>query len=665
MLHRAYAALSVRAATDGEDERVFEGWATTPATDRLGDVIDPTGAKFKNPLPLLHQHDSERPIGTVRFQKATPDGIAFTATIPKIAEPGPLQDRVNTAWGEIKAGLVRAVSIGFRVLNDGMESLQNGGIRFTAIEIMELSAVTIPANAEATITNFRNFDIGARAASGLPVVKLPGASGSSPKPLAREGAAMPRTISEQVQDFTKSLQTKVARQAEIMAGTGDRGETCDVSEAEEFDTLTAEVNSVKSQLERLKSLERAQALCAEPVNQVITAAPGATALAAPAAPERTGRIEPVVRAAERVEPGIRMARIARSIVLAKMIGRDPYTVAQEQYPNDSEVIAVVKATVAAGNTADPNWAGALISHEGGAVADFIAFLRPQTILGQFGVGGVPDLRRVPFRVPLVGQTSGGQGYWVGEGKAKPLTKFDFSRTHLEPLKVATIAVLTDELVRYSSPAADVIVRDSLVDALRARLDIDFIDPAKAAVANVSPASITNGVVGIPSTGSSAAEARADIKAAYAAYVVGNNALRGGVWIMCGNLAASLGMMVNLLGQPEFADINRSGGTLAGFPVITSDYVPPTIAILVNAPEVYLGDEGGFMVDMSREASVEMLDNPVGDALAPAGGAAATIVSLWQENCVGLKAERIINWAKRRPQACVILTGVTWGNVPTP
>jgi HK97 family phage prohead protease len=669
MLNRAFAALVVRSTSEGDDKRTFEGVATTPTTDRMGDVVDPMGAKFKNPLPLLHQHDAERPIGHVRFKRATPEGIEFSASIPKIAEPGPLKDRVDTAWGEIKAGLVRAVSIGFRVLQDGAEFVGDGGIHFKAIEIMELSAVTIPANAEATITNIKTFDVGTRAASGLPVVKTsPGVSGSPPKPQARKGAAMPRSASEQIEDFRSTMATKVARMGVIMNASNDSGETMDASQAEEYDGLNAEVDALQAQLKRAENLERVQALTALPINRAVSvttsAAEGLGATVE--TDQRTGRIEPVVRSVERLAPGIRMARIARTILYAKMVGRDPIQVAEEEYPNDTEVRSVIQATyrraaVPAGNTIDPSWAGALISHEGGAVADFIAFLRPQTILGQFGVGDVPDLRRVPFRVPLVGQTSGGQGYWVGEGKAKPITKFDFSRTHLEPLKVASISVLTDELVRFSSPAADVIVRDSLIEALRARLDIDFIDPAKAAVANVSPASVTNGVTGIPSTGVDAAAVRADIKAAYEAYVAGNNALRGGVWIMCGNLAAALGMMVNLLGQPEFKDINRGGGSLGGFPVVTSDYVPNNIVILVNAPEIYLGDEGGFMVDMSREASVEMLDNPVGDALAGTGGAAATIVSLWQENCVGLKAERIINWQKRRPQACVVITGVAWGS----
>jgi HK97 family phage prohead protease len=659
MLNRAYAMLEVRAVQEdnGADERVFEGWATTPHADRMGDVIDPMGAKFHNPLVLLHQHDSDRPIGTVRFEKATKDGIAFKATIPKIAEPGPLKDRVDTAWGEIKAGLVRAVSIGFRILKDGVE-VMGDGLKFTAIEIVELSAVSVPANANATITNIRSFDLGARAASGqIPVVKAMStpASRDTPATPERKGAAMPRTISEQIEDFTKTIAAKEVRRNAIAAGAGERGETFDASETEEFDTLTAEIDAAKAHLTRLKSLEVEQAQTATPVIRQVPTGGSAGERANPT----MGRVEPVVRAAERCAPGIRMARVAKTLILSKLSGVPAVELAAERYGQDPAVVEVVRAAIGAGTTLNPAWAGALVGEAGTIVADFVAFLRPQTILGRFGTGGIPDLRNVPFRTALVGQTSGGKGYWVGEGKAKPLTKFDFERKSLEPLKVAAIAVLTDEVIKSSSPSADAIVRDALVDALRERLDLDFIDPAKAAVVNISPASITNGVPPIPSSGTDAEAVRADVKAAFAAYTANNNSLAGGVWIAPSNLAASLGMMTNLLGQPEFNGVDRNGGSLGGFPIISSDYVPDDTVVLANAREIYLGDEGGFEVDMSREASLEMSDAPTMESGIPQA-ATAPIVSLWQTNSVGIRAERTINWMKRRADAVVVLSGVAWG-----
>lgn len=153
-VQRAYSLFEVKALDD--EKRIFKGWATTPTPDRMGDTVDPMGATFKNPLPLLHQHDHRSPIGLVRFGEPTKKGIEFEAEIPTIDEPGPLKDRVDTAWGEIKHGLVRAVSIGFRSLKHAYRD--DGGIDFIETEIFELSAVTIPANAQAIISAVKSMD---------------------------------------------------------------------------------------------------------------------------------------------------------------------------------------------------------------------------------------------------------------------------------------------------------------------------------------------------------------------------------------------------------------------------------------------------------------------------------------------------------------------------
>lgn len=170
-VQRAYAVIETKAVDEGR--RVFSGWATTPAADRMEDTVNPLGAKFTNPLVLLHQHKHDMPIGTVTFDKPTAKGIKFEASIPKIEEFGTLKDRVDMAWGELKHGLVRAVSIGFRPIKYAF--MDNGGIEWQELEIFELSTVSIPANAEATITAIKSIDQKLRAATGTkqrPVVRL-------------------------------------------------------------------------------------------------------------------------------------------------------------------------------------------------------------------------------------------------------------------------------------------------------------------------------------------------------------------------------------------------------------------------------------------------------------------------------------------------------------
>lgn len=173
MLNRAYALLEIKSADDAA--RVLEGIATTPTPDRVGDVVEPLGAKFKNPLPLLWMHASDKPIGTATFGKATKDGIPFTAKIASVDEPGTLKDRLDEAWQSVRAKIVRGVSIGFRALEYAY--MEGGGVRYVESEILELSLVAIPANADATIQTIKSIDSQHRAASGRNgghlIVRLP------------------------------------------------------------------------------------------------------------------------------------------------------------------------------------------------------------------------------------------------------------------------------------------------------------------------------------------------------------------------------------------------------------------------------------------------------------------------------------------------------------
>lgn len=452
---------------------------------------------------------------------------------------------------------------------------------------------------------------------------------------------------EQIAAFEAKRSANLKAMEDIMSKAGEEGSTLDAAQQEEFDGLQADNEAIDSHLKRLRSMEKAAIETARPVSGQ-TEKQG-TESRVPAA---------VIRTAPKAEPGIMFARLARVKALARLDGESVRVKARELYGEDSPVYGVLtKAAVPAANTGDNNWAGNLVSAEGGVFADFVEYLRPRTILGRFGSDGIPGLRRVPFRVPLVGQTSGGEGYWVGEGNAKPLTSWTHGKTTIEPLKVANIAVATEELLRDSSPSAEMLIRDELANALRERLDRDFINPAKSAVSGVSPASILNGVAAIPSSGTDAEAVRADVQAVFGAFIAANNAPESGVWVMTAVTALALSLMQNPLGQSEFPGIGMNGGNFFGMPVIVSQYVPAGVVALVNASDIYLADEGGIAVDLSREASLEMADNPSHESTTPTP---SELVSMFQTNSVAFRAERTISWARRRASAVAHLSGVAWG-----
>lgn len=171
MQSRAYSLITIKAVDEGE--RIIEGIASTPSPDRVGDIVNPMGAKFKLPLPFLWQHNHDEPIGHVIDAKATADGITFKAKIAQTLEPGRLKELLDFAWQCIKMELVAAVSIGFRPIKYAF--IADGGIEFDEWDWYELSAVTIPAQADATITAIKSIDAGLRKSAGVPDPEVPAA----------------------------------------------------------------------------------------------------------------------------------------------------------------------------------------------------------------------------------------------------------------------------------------------------------------------------------------------------------------------------------------------------------------------------------------------------------------------------------------------------------
>lgn len=640
MNNRAYSLMQVKAVN--EDSREITGIASTPEPDRYGDIVDPAGVKFTLPLPLLWQHWHDEPIGQVTEAKVTDTGIEIKAKLvkPGADMPSQLVARLDEAWASIKTGLVRGLSIGFKPIEYSF--IDDGGIRFISWEWYELSAVTVPANGDCSIQSVKSIDRKFLAASGnkKTVVKSSLSAGATATNTKKGTNSM--NIAEQIKSFEAKRAALAASLSDIMSKAADEGRTLDAEETESYDNTSTEIKAVDEHLKRLRDMEGNMASTAKPVSK---AANGEVTTVKSATPG-------IIRVEQKLEKGIAFARFAKALAAANGSRSEALEIARKQYPDDAKLHHVLKAAVGAGTTTDPQWAGALVEYQEYAL-DFVEFLRPQTIIGRFGQGGIPALRQVPFNIRIPAQTSGGSANWVGQGKAKPLTKFDFESITFSFAKVAAIAVLTDELIRFSNPAADALVRNALAEAVIARLDTDFINPAKAEVANVSPASVTNGIVAIPSTG----DPDADAEAAFAQFVSNNLQPTGGVWIMSSTNALALSMKKNALGQKMYPEMTLLGGTFQGLPAIVSQYAGTNLTLL-NAPDIYLADDGGVAVDMSREASLEMESEPTGDSITPTG---TELVSMFQTNSVAIRAERWINWKRRRTAAVVVISGVNYSS----
>jgi HK97 family phage major capsid protein/HK97 family phage prohead protease len=632
-MRRAYSFLTVK-SIDSE-RRVFEGIATTPEVDRQGDIVEPLGAKLRNPTPLLLYHDQERPVGEVRFGKPTKNGIPFTAEVFKTDEPGTVRDRLDEAWHSVKLGLLKAVSIGFNPIDEAMERIKTGW-RFLEWEMLELSLVVVPANASATIHTVKSLDAPHLAATGMGDSATTQPAGVPARRVVKaQKPNQAMTIQEQIKSFEATRQAKSARMFAIMEEAGT--ETLEQDKAEEYDGLEAELKTIDEHLTRLASMEKLNKSQAQPVG-------GTTPVETKRVP--AGVPVPRVSVKPNIEKGITAARMAMALLNTKGNRYEAAQFASERFADTPEVALALKAAVAAGTTTDSAWAGPLVVTQ--PMQELLEMLRPQTLIGR-----IPGLKRVPFNISMPAQTAGGTYSWVGQGSAKPVTNMQFSTVTLGTAKAAGIIVLTQELIRSSAPSAQEAVRDEMIAGMRTYLDTQFVDSTVAAVANVSPASITNGVAGTAASGTTEAAARADLRALINTYNTANYTLDGLVLIMSESVAFTLGTMVNAVGAPAFPGISVNGGNILGIPVVTSNVVGAQI-IAAHAPSILVADDGQTEIDVSTEASIQMDSAPANPT-----DATTVLVSMFQRNLVALRAERWINWAKARSSAVQRITTVAY------
>lgn len=651
----AYSIMNIKSIKDNDpDNYIVEGIATTPTPDRMSDIVEPLGAKFKLPMPLLWQHQHNQPVGNVEFAKPNKNGIPFIAKLPKVLEEGKLKERIDEAIHSLKYKLVCAVSIGFNAIQGKYERMSNGGIRFKEWEWLELSLVTIPANADATITSIKSLDREVLTSLGLmhelnDKKSTPSVLGTKSVKLFNKGNKMKKSIAEMLEDLkTKKAQLSSEVEA-LVTKSVDEGRTFDEHEAETHDNLVAEIKSIDEHCVRLESAKAIQISTAKEVSNV-DSEKSATIVRNSA----VGALQVV----SNLPKGTAFTRYVMALTRSKGNPYEAAEYAKRWEDSTPHVSRVLKAASTAGSTTDADWASKLVEYDT-LTSEFVELLRPLTILGRFGANGVPALRRVPFNVRMATQSSGGTYKWVGEGGAKPVGELGIGEITLKWAKAAGIIVVTDELMRLSNPSVEAVVRDDMLRGMAQFSDGQFIDPSIAEVSDVSPASVLNGVTPVTPTGTDADAFRLDAGTLLNKFFTASLTPTTGVWIMSNRQAMRLSLMRNALGQKEFPDITPLGGILEGFPVIASEAVPDGsdggIIAFVNANDIYFSDDGPVTIDASREASLQMdtaPDNPTTSS--------TVLVSLWQRNLIGIRAERYMNWKKRRSAAAQFIESANYG-----
>jgi len=653
MMNRAFSLLEIKRVN--EDAREITGWATTPTADRLNDVVEPEGAKFTLPLPLLWQHNAGDPIGHVTAAKVSKAGIEITARIAQ-----GVTAEIDRTWSLIKAGLVTGLSIGFTSIEHEFIK-ETKGIRFKKWNWLELSAVTIPANQTATITTIRSIDTAQRAASGQQArgasQNPPGASGRSQQMIAPEGTKM-KTIAEQITALEAKRAADAARMEAVLQKSLDEDRTADAAEQEEFDTLNTEVEAVDKQLVRLRSLEKAKAVTAKAVVRAETANEGSMA---------RGGYAPIYAVPEqRIAKQDYVWHALVCAVKAHFTKQNPFDILKSEYGDDEPHRAVLNfvtktATVPA-DTVTSGWASQLVDT---SIQDWFNALMPNSVYpalasrgGKFTFG-----RAGIVSMPTRAATPTIAGSFVAQGAPIPVRQGAFTAITFTPKKMGVISTMTRDIAEHSTPAIDALIRQAIVEDTAVAIDSVLLDATAATTTR--PAGLKASVSATTATaGGTLAALIGDIRGLTNALITGTQGnLRSPVWIMNPGDVLAASLLPATAGGGEFPfKAELAAGTLQGYPVIQSSNVTADTMLLVDAADFVsvTGDSPRF--DVSDQATLHMEDTtPLQIATGAQGsGVLATPTrSLWQTDSIGIRMLLDLNWGLRRTGVVAWTQTMTW------
>ena len=326
--------------------------------------------------------------------------------------------------------------------------------------------------------------------------------------------------------------------------------------------------------------------------------------------------------------------LARAIVAQANARLDRNTHAAEYaaaaWPNDPTVPMVLRAAV---NPTLTSNAAALMP----MTAQFVEALGGLSAAGALVNAGISltSFGRGTVSVPSFAP---GESQFVAENAPIPVEQFASAGPTLSPYKLATILVLTGELMDYSN--ADTLMRAALTESVALGLD-KVLFSNQAAVPGLHPAGILNGIAALTPT--STAGGKTDAMAGDVQLLLTAIApVAGGGWLIIASPAQAAALLFRLA---------------QAVPNVVASSALPAGTVIAIAPRAFVSAIEAPRVDSSIEAVLHMDDSPA--AIANGGGVAAPGRSLFQTNSVGLRVIAPASWALRSPNAVAWMSGVNW------
>lgn len=263
---------------------------------------------------------------------------------------------------------------------------------------------------------------------------------------------------------------------------------------------------------------------------------------------------------------------------------------------------------------DPDTGGILIPQP--VSTEIIDILRARVTIRNLGAVQIP-MPSGNYRLPK--KVQGSSSYYVGEATAGTTSQVKTGSVLLSFKKQITIVPMSNDLLRFSSPGADQMVRDDIVDGMAVRQDQAFIrdQGTDATPKGIRYWAKTDNV--FAATGSTGGTANIDAVTATLGKLIlkliGNNVpMIRPVWLMAPRTYISL-MNTRVSATSDYAfKEEMSRGTLMGYPFAFSTNIPINLSdgtnsdcseiYLIDMADVVIGDSERLVIDASGEAAYE-------------------------------------------------------------
>lgn len=306
--------------------------------------------------------------------------------------------------------------------------------------------------------------------------------------------------------------------------------------------------------------------------------------------------------------------LSQSLAIAGGVGISP------------RVLSVVKAAVAAGTTTDSTWAANL--YDAKLMTDAFAS-------SLVGVSAFDTIAAASWGAPLstriAATVAAATGALTAEGAPMPVSKMGFAGVTLRPKRIAALCAVTRELLR--GPFAEQFLDDELRIAVATASDAAFVT------------GISSGASSSATAGIGSANALKDIRTLLDKV----NAAGSVPFLIVSSTNANA---LSVSDGTPFRDCTPTGGTVAGVPYVVSRAVTTSV-VAVDARSLLTGSDP-VTLDASEQAALQMDSVPDNPATA-----STVMVSLWQENMMGLLATRNIGYEVIRTPGVAVITGAAW------